>query len=227
MRLLPSWLSQVASQLFLSLSAVLLVLSQPASGQLQPQKSPIIFNGRSGTANVIQFNGHSYIDLESLARIGNGSVGFRGERIVLTFPPPATAQPVGLSREFSKAGIEQLGAAREWMTTVSFAVQNGYQLAGTWVNDYSTRTTERLRVASVSAATPEDHKAMQLLQNEFNSLQTWSNSMVAARNALNAQLAVSPSTVTDDPAYQKLGSCAQFLSSMLVSGHFDDNPACH
>jgi hypothetical protein len=68
---------------------------------------------------------------------------------------------------------------------------------------------------------------MQLLQNEFNSLQTWSNSMVAARNALNAQLAVSPSTVTDDPAYQKLGSCAQFLSSMLVSGHFDDNPACH
>lgn len=234
MCLLPSRLSRLGPkhlnfvlQTLMSIVAVLLLVSQPASGQMKAQKRTITFNAVTGTANVIQFNGHSYVDLESLARIGKGSVGFRGERIVLTFPPPATAQPAGLSREFSKAGIEQLGAAREWMTTVSFAIQNGYQLAGTWVNDYTTRTAERLRVASVSAATPEDRRAMQLLQSQFNSLQAWSNSMVAARNALNAQLAISPSTVTDDPAYQKLGACAQFLSSMLVSGYFEDSAICH
>jgi hypothetical protein len=210
--------------------AVLALSSVLAAAQAQPESRQFTINGHTGQANVVRISGHSYVDLEALARIANGSLGFRGNHILLNVPTssaPATRQPVGLSREFMRAGIDQLGAVREWVTTLTFIVRNGYPVTGSWVEGYRGRVIERLRLASVTAVTPSDRRAVQLLSSLSGNLQTWSDGLVSARNALNAELTINPSTVESDPMNQKIITCEQFLSSMLVGGTFTDNASCH
>lgn len=43
-------------------------------------------NGQPGRAPVIQLHGRSYVDVEALARLTNGSLSFKGDQITLTLP---------------------------------------------------------------------------------------------------------------------------------------------
>ena len=78
--------------------------------------------GHSGEIPVSEIGGRLYVEIEALTRLANGSLSFRGNQIVLTLPPPNTtpsATPAqGFTKEFLKAGIEQMSVIREWRSTL-------------------------------------------------------------------------------------------------------------
>src|SRR5208283_2524302 len=93
--------------------------------QTAQEDRTLIVSGQPGQAQVIQKNGRSYVDVEALARLINGSLSFRGNQITLSLPastastptatPPAS-QPANsaFSKDFLKAGIETMAVIREW-----------------------------------------------------------------------------------------------------------------
>src|SRR5579863_10643381 len=110
-----------------------LVLSQ--AGQ---QNGILLVSGHSGQLPVLQLNGKSYVDIEALARLANGSLKFSGNQITLTLPdsggdspatpPESPAASPGFSKEFMKAGIEEMTGIREWRSALVNAVQSGFPL---------------------------------------------------------------------------------------------------
>src|SRR5215475_15416317 len=82
------------------------------------QNGTLTIRGHSGESPVIRAGGRSYVDVEGLARITNGSLSFSGNQIILTLPgvdgSPGTHSPTaaeaassqGFSRDFLRAGIE-------------------------------------------------------------------------------------------------------------------------
>jgi len=109
--------------------AALLALPILALSQAAQQNLTLIVNGRPGVATVVQLNGRSYVEIEALARIANGSLSFKGNQIMLALPasaasaapaPSPTAEPAnqGFSKEFLRAGIEEMAAIREWQASL-------------------------------------------------------------------------------------------------------------
>src|SRR5271163_2943754 len=60
------------------------------SAQTTPNKT-LVVNGNSVEAVVLQIGGHSYIDVESLAQVTNGTVFIEPNRVVLTIPVAKSA----------------------------------------------------------------------------------------------------------------------------------------
>jgi hypothetical protein len=59
------------------------------AGSLSAQNTPnktLVVNGKSVDAPVLQIGSHSYIDVESLAQVTNGTVFIEPNRVVLTIP---------------------------------------------------------------------------------------------------------------------------------------------
>lgn len=224
-----------ASLMFL----LLLLESGIPFAQAKQQASTLVLNGQPGQAAVVQIDGRAYVDLEGLARIANGSLSFRANRIVLTLPPSALSPPVAvpppnqmdtsaLSRDFMRAGIEEIALMREWASPLAYAIQNGYPVTEQWVTGYREQAAHGLRLASVAASSEADRNALQLLTNEFDAVRQWSNKLMEARNSMNAaQYAMSSSALRDDPLSQKIITCGRFLASMLGSSSFQDDPSCH
>ncbi|HEY5176384.1 MAG TPA: hypothetical protein VII95_12550 [Terriglobales bacterium] len=218
---------------------VLLVASGMAFAQVEHQSRTLLVNGRSGQAAIIQENGRAYVDLEALAQIANGSLSFNANRIVLTLPPSPVSTPIsvdspnpaensGLSRDFMKAGIEEIALIREWGSPVGYAIQNGYSITEEWVARYREQAAHGLRMASVAASTNADRNALQLLTTEFEGVRDWSNKLVEARRSMDtAKYSMSANALRDDPQSQKLIACWRFLASMLGSGSFQDDSSCH
>ena len=76
------------------LAALFLVASGIALAQGVTQNRTLIVNGQSEKVPVIQVNSRLYVDLEGLARAGNGTLSFAGGQIALTLPgAAATAGP--------------------------------------------------------------------------------------------------------------------------------------
>jgi len=103
----------------------------------------------------------------------------------------------------------------------------GVPVVGTWPQDYHDRAEGGLMQVAVAASTAADHEALQLLRNEFANLADWASSTVATRQAMNATKTVDPNFIQNDQALAKISDCSGFLSTMLVSGVFADNPSCH
>jgi len=199
----------------------------------------LVVNGKdSGT--VVQMGGRSYIDLETVVQFTNASVMIEPNRVLLTFqapgsnasssasPPPVPPPPPPvLSRDFARLAIAELAEMREWRGAVGTILAYGVPVVGTWPRDYRDRAEADLNQVSVTAATGPDHEAMQLLQNEFTNLENWANNVVATRQALDATKTVSSDVIQNDQALTKITACGRFLSSMLVSGSFADDPSCH
>jgi hypothetical protein len=198
----------------------------------------LVVNGKpAGT--VVQFGGHSYIDVETVAAITNGSITIEPNRVLLNIaglesgpapesrpaePPPP---PAGLSREFARGAIAELAEMREWRGAIGTILTYGAPVAGTWPQDYQARVGADLNQLSISATTASDRDAQQLLNNEFANLSRWADGVVSTRNALNATKTVNPNVMQNDPDLAKISDCGRFLSSMLVSGVFADDPSCH
>jgi hypothetical protein len=202
------------------------VLAQRSSRRL------LIVNGKAANLEVLQINGRSYVDIASLAQATDGSVSFQANRIVLAIPDSnggttAAGAAPRLSKEFSGAALVEIALMREWKGGMETMIRLQVPADQAWFQEYHDRAEEGLRMAKVSASTPPDHDAVQLLDNEFTSLANWAGNAFDARRALNATRTVSPDVLQNDQTLQKISNCAQFLSTMLVSGVFTDNPACH
>jgi hypothetical protein len=199
----------------------------------------LVVNGRSGQAGVVQIEGRTYVDLETLVRIAEGSLSFQAGQITLTLPtaagvpsetPPTVTQPDDsrLSRKFMVAGIETIAQMRVWASTLAYAIQNGYGVTENWVADYREQAAHSLNLATASVSTGADRTALQLLTNEFEAVRHWSNKLVEAKKSMDtAKYTVSPGALRDEPLSQKIISCGHFLAAMLGSGEINDDPSCH
>jgi hypothetical protein len=193
-------------------------------------------NGKIVGTGVRQIDGHSYVDIDTLAQLTNGVVTVEPSRIVLTIPAsessarsttPTAQISQGLSKEFARAAIAEVAEMREWRGAIGTMVTYGLAVSGSWTQDYHDRVDEGLRQATLAASTDEDRNALQLLKNEFDTLAGWANDIVAARQALNAAKTIDPNALQNDPVLAKITTCSRFLNVMLVSGVFSDDGSCH
>jgi hypothetical protein len=216
------------------LLTMLLVLPLLALSQAAQQTRTLVVNGQTGQVTVVQVGGRSYIDLEALARVGNGSLGFNGNQITLTLPGAASAHAAaapstdssgtpGLSKGFLKAGIEAMSLVREWHSALANAIQNGFPIAENWLSGYRIQAAAGLRLASVAASTDSDQSAFQLLNAEFENMKTLSSNYVAARQSLDY---IAPDALKNDALDQKIVSCGHSLAAMAASGQFVDDGSC-
>jgi hypothetical protein len=211
--------------------AVPIVLALPLLiyAQSAPHPQTVVVNGQAGKTTVVQVNGRTYVDIEALAQIGNGSFAINDNQISLTLPPTnsaAAGQPPnpGFSKDFPSAAIESLAAVREWRTAIATAIQNSISVTDSWVSAFQSQANDSLRQASVAAITATDRATLQLLTNEYNNMQKWSDQIIAARANLQY---MSSEEVSSDPLFQQIRTCSHSLAAIVASGQFQDEPACH
>jgi hypothetical protein len=210
---------------------------QLASAQVTPQNRELVVNGKSGEATTVQINGRTYVDLETLTRIANGSLGFRGNQVTLVLPGsdhdastnvPPGGQPTGLSQNFRSAAIETLAQMREWASAMGNAVQHGYPITENWASDYRAKAAASLGQAGAVASSDSDHDLLQLLTNEFQNVEAWSNELLKARENMDtAKYSMSSDALRNEPLSQKIIQCGRSLAAMLGRAEFTDEPTCH
>jgi len=206
-----------------------LVLSQAAQ-----QNGTLLVSGHPGQLPVLQMNGKSYVDIEALARLANGSLKFSGNQIILTLPdsdvdssataPSETeAANPGFSKEFMKAGIEEMAVIREWRNTLINAVQNGFPLTDEIVNRFRGQALASDALTSAAASTDSDQNAYQLVSKVLDKMRKLSDKVVAARKNLNY---IDADALKNDPLFQQILNCTHSLASMAASGQFQDDGSC-
>ena len=140
---------------------VLLIVPGLALSQAVRQSRTLILNGQSGQVKVMEVDGRSYVDLESLARIANGTLGFSGNQITLTLPssaagtaspaaPPSPPANSGFSKEFLRNSIEEMAVIREWRSALVNSIENSLPIQEDWVERYrgQASTSPRIGVGS-------------------------------------------------------------------------------
>jgi len=176
--------------------------------------------------------GRYYVDIEALTQLANGSLGFRGNQMVLTLSPPATgttasnASPSttsGFSKDFLKAGIEEMSVIREWRSALKNAIRQGYPVTEDWAASFRGQAQQSLRLVSVAASTDADRNALRLLTNEFNNMKKLSDRFVEANQS---RTYVPPTALDDDPLDQGILSCAHSLAAMAANNQFVDDGSC-
>jgi hypothetical protein len=217
----------------------ILFMSGTGWAQINTQSRTLVINGKAGDAAIVRVNGRTYVELEALVSIGDGSLSFQNDQIILTLPSstmnasgmppqPAHGDDSAFSRDFMTAAIEAISLMREWASPLANALQNGYPVTESWANGYRERAAQGVRLASVATSTAADKSGMKLLTNEFEAVREWSAKLVEARKSMNAaKYAMSPTALLDEPLSQKIVACAHFLAPMLASGTFQDDSSCH
>jgi hypothetical protein len=211
----------------------LLIASGLGFSQADQQGGTLTVSGHSGQAPVTQINGRSYVAIDALARLLNGSLGYQGNHITLTMPSdgsraggPPTGQPAnsGFSKDFLNAAIETMSDVREWRSALLNDVQNGSPVTETWMANYHAEAVKNLRLTSVAATTDSDHNALRLLSKELDHMQELGNKVLAARKNRSY---ITADIVQKDPLDQKILNCARSLAAMVASGEFQDNGVCN
>jgi hypothetical protein len=182
--------------------------------------------GHSGEIPVTEMGGRSYVEIEAFTRLANGSLSFRGNQIVLILPPSnanATTAAQGFTKEFLKAGIEQMSVIREWRSTLINAVQRGFPITGDWMTSFSDRAQHNLRLVSLAASTESDKNAFQLLTNEFNNMKQLSDRFVDANKS---RTYTGTDALENDPLDRRILDCGHALAAMAASGQFTEDGSC-
>jgi len=202
--------------------------------QTSQQNGTLIISGHAGQVPVTHINGQSYVAVDALARLINGSIGYQGSQITLTLPATlgaeSTAPPAnrpansGFSKDFLRAGIETMSDIREWRSALLNIVENGYPVFPDSMVHYSTQAATDLRLTSVAATTDSDHNALRLLSKEFDHMQELSNKILTMRKNLTY---IAPDTLKNDSLDQKIITCAHALAAMAASNEFQDDGSCH
>ena len=207
-------------------------LAQTAAKSSAAAGMSLSVSGHAGQIPVVQINGHSYIDVEALARLTQGSIAYRTGGVVLTLSaPPAADVPStaakpkrGFSQAFLNAGIEEMSVIREWRSSLVTAVQNNYPINEDWVSQYRRTADNRLALTSAAATTDADHQAYPLLASEFANMQKQSDRFLAMRKNLQF---IATYSLDQDPLDQQILACSHGLSALISNGQFEDVPACH
>jgi hypothetical protein len=211
--------------------AVLLLATLALTAQAPQQTGTLAIAGHSGQIPLIQINGKSYVDVESLARLTQGSLSFQSNQITLALPgspstnsPAAKSANTGFSSGFLKAAIEVMTEIREWRVAIVNAVQTNNPVDEVWVSRFSRAARSKLALASAAIETDGDRSAFQLVTNGFNNMQQLSDTYVQRRKNLQ----FTPTNSFDnDPLDQKVLNCAQGLAALAVNNQFKDVPSCH
>jgi hypothetical protein len=212
------------------LSALLML---PANGNSQtPQKATTFtIAGHTGEAQILQINGKSYVDIETLARLIQGSLSFKGNQTTLTLPPSDAEAPAatphakaGFSTAFVQAGIEELSVIREWRIAIVNAVLNNNPISVDWLSAHHRQAEKCLALTSAAASTDDDRSAYPLLSAEFNNMEKLSEAYLAMRNQAAF---LSPDTFGNGPLEEQILTCARGFVSMTETHEFQDQAACH
>src|ERR1700758_2473546 len=98
--------------------------------QAGQQARMLVLAGHAGQLVVVEMGGRSYVEIQAFAQLANASLSSNGNQILLTLPEssphPDPSAPSGLSKEFIRAGIEEMSIVREWRSTLKNAVERGY-----------------------------------------------------------------------------------------------------
>ncbi len=228
-----------------TMAVVLAVVASTAMAQGAAQEAArstdLAVSGYDGKVQVIYRNGHAYVEIEGLARVTQSSLAFQGKNIVLTLPaatiqvtqaapastPPAPAAPQekGFSRDFLRAGVEQMTVVREWRSAVENAVRTGNPVDQSWVAGYRRNAENRMAMASAMATTESDKEALSLLQNVNGMIQQLSDRFLSLRSTLTY---APTDSLDNDPLDQKILACAQGMTAVAIpGGQFQDVQACH
>lgn len=219
--------SQIAMVVGLITSMPLIVLAQS-----DVREYTLVVNGHSGTIMVYRINGQPFVDIDALARVGNGSTQFTDNQLIITLPavsipPEPTQVPEEMTKQFMGAALKDLGLIKEWHTTIAHALQRGIPGDGSRLVVFHDRAAEGLHLASVEASTQPDRDALRLLTNYFNQVDNWKRKVVDARKAMNtANYSISGDALDKDADYQGLSACSGFLSGMLAAGKYSDDGSC-
>jgi hypothetical protein len=194
------------------------------------QTDSLAISGQSGQAQVVQIQGRSYVDVEGLARILNGSISFNGSQMLLTVPAlngsgsAPDSQASGLSKGFLNAAIEAMSQAREWHSSLKTAIERSYPISEEWIGPLRRQAQQSLAAAKVAASTPTDHEAFPLFNNEFNNMNKLSDKYLLMVKNMNY---IAPNSLSNDPLEQRLVACGHSLVNILSSGQFVDDGSCH
>ena len=207
-----------------------LMLPLHADAQTPKNSSTFTIAGHAGETQLLQVNGKSYVEIETLARLTQGTLSFKASGTVLTLPhsdateqastPPAKP---GFSRAFTEAGIEEMGVIREWRIAIVNAVLSNSPLSEDWVSTQHRLAEKNLALASAAASTDDDRSALPLLTAEFNNMQKLSELYLSMRKQAAF---ISPDNF-DSALEQQILSCARGFVTMTESHEFQDQAACH
>ncbi len=192
------------------LLAAFLLLPDLGLSQAPGHSETLTVKGYSGKVPVLQVNGKSYVEIDSLAHLTGSSITFLANQIILTLPAlggnaatPETDQTAksGFSREFLRSGIEEMMAIREWRIAIVDAVQNNYPVMDDWVARHRRTAENNLALASTEVVTASDRSAFSLLSNEFSKMQKLSDKYLAMHKS---QTYISGNSVDNDPLNQQI-----------------------
>ena len=179
---------------------------------------------------VAQINGHSYVDVETLAQLTNGVVTVEPTRIVLTIPSELrrpsecrASAPAGLSKDFASAAVSALAEMREWRGAIGQMITYGLVVSGSWSPDYSRPSRSRSR-AGRCCRDRRGQKCAPAASERVRQADGVGQRSAAARQALNGANTVDPNALKNDPSLAKITDCGRFLNGMVVS--HSDNAGC-
>jgi hypothetical protein len=223
--------------LWWAVPCTLLILLSAAVSQSGHSTRSLSVNGRVGEAIVYQIDGKSYVDLESLVHIANGSMSIKGNQITLSFPADNSthtesgsvpANVLELSTQFRTESVQTLAVIKEWTNALVYAVQHGVPGDGSRMVIFHDRADHALRLAEVASSSDSDRDGLRLLTNQFHTLSAWSEKLIGERRRMDTgKYSVSEGALKKDETYQKIAACSKFLSKMLANGTYDDDSNCH
>jgi hypothetical protein len=210
---------------------VLLMLPVNVSSQTPQKGTTFTITGHTGEAQLLQINGKSYVEIETLARLTQGTLSFKANQTTLTLPPsdaeaqaPAPHAKAGFSTAFVQACIEEMSLIREWRIAIVNAVQNNNPLSEDWVSTHHRLTDKNLALASAAASTDDDRSAFPLLTSEYNNMQKLSDLYIAMRKQ---DTSISPDNFNNSSLEEQILSCARGFVLMTESHEFQDQASCH
>jgi hypothetical protein len=225
------------------IAAIILMSSAVSLAQNKLEKRTLVINGQSGEITIFQVDGHNFVDLGTLVRLGNGTVSFQGNTIFLTFgapaqsaPPsqeqsalqqPPASPPNAMSSNFMAAAVQELGILKDWRSIMAYGITRGVPGDGSRMVLNQNRATDALRQAEVAISTDADRSAFQLLKADFNNVNEWYEKLVKGRKNMDTgNYSMTEDPLKKDSQYQKIVSCSDFLGTMIPSGTFSDDGSC-
>jgi hypothetical protein len=196
-----------------------------------PESQPgsmLSVKGYTATTPLVEMNGRSYVDLEALARLIEGSLSYAQNQVTLTLPSapgeaPSAEANQGFSKPFVRAGIEQMAVIREWRIAIVDSVQHNYPISEDWVSAQRRLAERNLQLASAAASTDDDRSGVPLLTAEFKNMQKLSDRILAKRRQASY---IPPKSLNNDPLDQQILACSKSMAAMVANNAFQDDANC-
>jgi hypothetical protein len=202
-----------------------LAIAQTASKDVK--ETTFVLKGYSGQVPVVQVNGKAFVEVESLARLTNGSLTFQGSQITLTLAAAAPAIPAvkpALSKGFLAVAVEELNLIRDWRADLLKAIQNNIPLTEDWADGCARNARSKLALAGAAASRDSDREVFALVTNEFNNMKKLSDQYVSMHKNLAY---IPPDSLDNDALNQQVLNCGHELATLAASGQAQDIPVCH